>query len=313
MKRAEMLGTLESIFRRAGFQLSRRCRSRPSCFDLAARKQGLLTFVKVHVNIGSASIKDASELKKISKCLAAAPLLVGEKNHERPLEDDTVYSRYNVYAITTRTLKDAAVKGVHPLVEAGPGGYYVRLNGEIIRKKRQKLGLSVGRLAEMTGISRRTLYSYERGMAKASVSVAYKLEWILGVPVVQPIDVFESPPSRENPSPQPEQTVKKRRFLQKVFRKLSQFNLSATYVQRAPFDFIAQSPSDNFNILGGVAEKGEQNVDQRAKEIVSVSKVVDAKPIIITDGKRVLSSDIPSIRHEELDRIRKPQDLVTSL
>jgi len=312
MNRAEMLDTLESTFREAGFQLSRRCCSRPSCFDLAARKQNLLTFVKVHINIGSVSSKDASELKNISQCFAATPLLVGEKNHGHPLEDDTVYSRYEVYALTAGTLKAAALKGVHPLIEAGPGGYYVRLDGETIRERRQKLGLSAGELAGMIGISKRTLYSYERGMAKASVSIAYKLEWVLGAPIAKSVDVFKSLSSRRKFPSTPEQTPKGNGFLREVFKKLSRFNFFATYVRKAPFDFIARSPRDDFNILGGVTRKNEQNVDQRAKEIVSVSEVVNATPIIITDGREKFDGDIPSIKHDELKRIRKPEDLVAS-
>jgi putative transcriptional regulator len=76
----------------------------------------------------------------------------------------------------------------------GPGGYYVRLDGESIRQRRMKLGLSVGKLAEQLRISRRTLYGYERGMVKASVSAAYNLEWILGMPMVKPIDIFKPAP-----------------------------------------------------------------------------------------------------------------------
>jgi len=194
MKRAEILDTTESILEKAGFQLSKRCTSRPSCFDFVAQKDEKLAFIKVYANIGNVFAKDASELQTISECFSATPLIIGEKTRRKPLEDDTVYSRYNIYAITPKTLEDVILHGMHPLVGAGPGGYYIKLDGNLIRKKRQELGLSVGKMAEMMGISRRTLYGYERGMAKASVSAAYKLEWVLGITVVQFIDVFQPTP-----------------------------------------------------------------------------------------------------------------------
>jgi len=108
--------------------------------------------------------------------------------------------------------------------------------------------------------------------------------------------VFESTSSHGNSSPIPQDTPRKHRFLQEIFKKLSRFNLFATYVRKAPFDFIVQSPDDDFNILGGVTGRNEQNVDQRAKEILSVSKVVEAKPVMISNGKKELTGEIPLIR-----------------
>ena len=313
MNRTEIIEKTESIFEKAGFNLSTRCCSRPSCFDFAARKNNLLTFIKVHTNIGSASLRDASELLAITENFDAAPLLVGEKNRDQELENDTVYSRYNIYAVNTETIHDIVSKGMYPLIEAGPGGYYVQVNGELIRQKRQELGLSIGELAKMIGVSRRTLYGYERGMAKASVQTAYILEWILGAPLVQPINVFKSPKKRKRKDllSSAKEMISKHCFLYKVFKKFKQFNFKFTRTIRAPFDFIAEIPREEIKILGGVSTEKENNVEKRIEEIVSVCKLTDSQPILITTNSKLKENGIPSFQPKELEKMRDPKDLLS--
>lgn len=312
MKRAEILDTTGSILEKAGFQLSRRCTSRPSCFDFAAQKGEKIAFIKVYANIGNVFAKDASELQTISECFSATPLIIGEKTRRKPLEDDTVYSRYNICAITPKTLEDVVLRRMHPLVEAGPGGYYIKLDGNLIRERRQELGLSVGKMAEMMGISRRTLYGYERGMAKASVSAAYKLEWVLGITVLQFIDVFQPTPQGTGFSATAKRIIKYR-FLQTVLRKFAQFDFRATHTDRAPFDFIAQCSEKGLKIVGGVADKKERNVDQRTEEIISVGKIINAQPVFITDGEKIPNNNIPLIHHKDLVKMRGLEEFIAQL
>jgi len=313
MTREEMLKAADSTFRNAGFQISERCTARPSCFDFAARRQGQLAFIKVPVNIGSISSVDASELRSISACFSAAPLFVCDKARDKPLEDDTVYTRYEVYAVTPKTIKDAVFRDMQPLIGAGPGGYYVSLDGEVIKKRRQKRGLSVGKLAELMGTSRRTVYGYERGMTKASVATAYNLEWILGMPVIKPISLFEPPPPDIGFFAAAKRVICKNRFLKSVLKKLVRCNFRVALTKRAPFDFIAQFPEEGVNIIGGVADVREKDVDKRTKEIMSVSEIVKAHPIFITDRRHIPENDIPLIHQEELLKLRLPEDILSRL
>jgi len=313
MNREEMSNAAESVLKTAGFKISKRCSSRPSCFCMVARKDSDLAFIKVLPDLGKITLRDALELQTISSCFSATPLFLGDKSREKQLEDDTVYTRYEIYAATLKTLEDVVSRGMSPLVEAGPGGYYVRLDGEAIREVRMKLGLSVGKLAEQLRISRRTLYGYERGMAKASVSAAYNLEWILGIPVVKPIDIFKPVPPDMGFFATAKRLIIRNRFLQTVLKRLILCNFKVAATKRAPFDFIAQPPSENVNILGGVSCPRERNIDQRAEEILSISDVVKAQPLFVTDGKLVPYSNIPLIHSEELEKMRLAEDLVTRL
>ncbi len=313
MNRTEMLNATESVLKTSGFQVSEKCSARPSCFCMAVRKGAQLSFLNVQPDLGNISRRDAAELRTIASHFSGTSLFVSGKTREKPLEDDTVYTRYNVYAVTPKTLEDVVSHKMLPLVEAGPGGCFARLDGETVRKRRQKLGLSVGKLAEQLGVSRRTLYGYERGMAKASVSAAYNLEWILGIPVVTSIDIFEPVPSDMGFLAAAKRAIVKNRFLKKVLKKLVQCHFNVSPTTRAPFDFIAQSPESELKILGGVSQEEERDLDQRTREILSISEIVKAQPVFVTDGKLSLNYDIPLIDTEQLAGIKQPEDLIAML
>jgi putative transcriptional regulator len=299
----------ETILKEGGFTVSQRCCSRPSCFDVAARKSESLIFIKVQRDIGCVSPYDSLELRIIAEHVSAASLFISEKTREKPLEDDTVYSRYNVLAITPKTFENIVLRGIHPLIQAGPGGYYVEIDGEAIKKRRQELGLSVGEVAEKIGISRRTLYGYERGMAKASVTAAYNLLCTLGVPVAKPVNIFETSRSPRKPfMTKARQMFTQNKLLQRIFKKLASYNIVA--VKKAPFDFVVTVPEENMKIIGGVADKDEATLNRRVEEILSLSKVVQAHPVIVTDGQKpLLDKDIPCVNGDEISKIKSPEDL----
>jgi putative transcriptional regulator len=185
----------------------------------------------------------------------------------------------------------------------------VEIDGEAIKRRRQELGLSVGEVAEKIGISRRTLYGYERGMAKASVTVAYNLLCTLGIPVAKPVNIFEaSKGQRKTLMARARRIITKNRLLQRIFKKLAGYNIVA--VKKAPFDFVITVPKENMKIIGGVANGEEKTLSRRVDEILSLSKVVQAHPVLVTNGqKSPLNKDISCVKSEEISKIRCPEDL----
>jgi putative transcriptional regulator len=307
----EKVKAAEVLLKQANFAISNVCCSRPSCFDFAARKNDTLLFIKVQSDIDSLSPADSRELVGVSTCFSATSILISEKSREKPLEDDTVYSRYDVSAVTQKTFEDIVLHKVYPLIQAGPGGYYVEIDGEIIKRRRQELGLSAGDMAELVGISRRTVYGYERGMAKASVSAAYRLVWALGVPVAKPIDIFaKAKKKRKHFLSKAKRAISRNKLIQKMFRKFSGYEITA--VRRAPFDFVIAVPEGKMRIVGGVAGEKERELDRRVDEILSVSRVAKAHSVLVTNGKKFADKEICCIDKEELLRVKTPEDLISS-
>ncbi len=303
--------TAETVLKEAGFTVSQRCCSRPSCFDFAARKNKTLVFIKIQQDIGNVSLADSLELQVISEYVSAASLMISQKTREKPLEDDTVYSRYNIMAVTQKTFENIMLSKIYPLIQAGPGGYYVEIDGETIKQRRQELGLSIGEIAEVIGTSKGTIYGYERGMIKASVSAAYNLICILGIPVAKPINVFKK--SKKQPKRfliTAKHVITKNKLLRKILKKLTRCNIAA--FDKAPFDFMINVKEEKMRIIGGVANNKERELDRRVNEILSVSRVVHAHPILITEGQKQLNNDIPCIHCKELSEIKNPEDLITN-
>jgi len=299
----------EFILVKSGFTVSERCSSRPSCFDFAARKSRTLVFVKSQTDVSSLSAQDLYELRLISENLSAVSLLICDQTREKPLEDDTVYTRYGVVAVTSKTFKNVLVHGLSPLIQASPGGYYVEIDSGALRRRRQELGLSVGEVAEMVGISRRTIYGYERGMIKASVPAAYNMIRTLGIPVAKQVNILEK--SKEQQKPCLLNTARRmfsrNKLLHKIMTKFSKCQI--TPVKRAPFDFVIRVPGDR-RILGGIVSAKEPELNRRVDEILSISRVVSAHPVLITEGEQYRKKEIPCVSDEEVARMNGPEDLI---
>jgi putative transcriptional regulator len=306
---AESLGR---ALKEAGFQISQLCCSRPSCFDFAARKGNESVLVKLYSDVDSFSRLDSREVRVIAGRVSAVPIVVSNETHGKPLEDDTVYSRYSVYVVTEKTIRNVAFRTGYPLVNAGPGGYFVEVDGELIERRREELGLSIGKLAEMVGVSRRTLYGYERCMAKASVSSAYNLAKILGVPVAKPIDILKKTrKQRECLLLRATQAIAERVLLHRVFRKFAFCDISP--VQKAPFDFVLTVPDEDCVIVGAVVAEDETCLDGRTEELLSVSRVINAYPVLITERKGLSRNDVSCVSADELAVMRSPMDMVTCI
>jgi len=295
----------------AGFQISQICCSRQSCFDFVARKNDTAVLVKVNSDVDTFSPHSARELKVISDRVSAASLLISQQTHGKPLEDDTVYSRNGIFVVTEKTIRNIALRTANPLIYAGPGGYSVEVDGGLVEKRRKEMGLSIGKLAVMIGVSRRTLYGYERGMAKASVKSAYKLAETLGVPVAKPINVLERKRKhRQCLLMKAHHAFIRKVLLQKVLKKFSFCDISPVY--RAPFDFIINFPKIKRVIVGSVAARDERSLDRRLEEIVSLCTVIDARPVLITEKPRFSSKDVSCICMDELSAVCTTEEVVTT-
>jgi putative transcriptional regulator len=308
MERAIHLGV---VLKDAGFEVSQICCSRLSCFDFVAKNQETTVLLKFASEIDTFPVSDLRELKVIASRIPAAALIVSQLSHGKPVADDTVYSRNNVYVVNDKTIKSIALQTGNPLIYASPGGYTVQVDGALVECRRKEMGLSIGQLAAKIGVSRRTLYGYERGMAKASVTSAYKLAETLGVPVAKPINILAK---TRRPTqallPKTEQDLMTKLLLKQVFKKFSSCDISS--IHKAPFDFVMSVPNENYLILGGVATSDEVDLNSRVEELLSICRVVYAYPVLITEKKKNTHLDLSCFTMEDLRVLHSPEELIAS-
>ena len=138
MERKELLGSIKDTLAGAGFYVSDLYSTRLTGFDIVARRDDTLLIIKVLTNVDSLSEDVAKELRILSSLLRATPLLIGERSGVDALEDDVAYFRFGIQAITLDTLRKYILEGVPVNVYAAPGGLYVNLDQEKLRKIRQE-------------------------------------------------------------------------------------------------------------------------------------------------------------------------------
>jgi len=296
---------LEIVLKELGVVTSEPCTIRESCFEYAARRGSNLILLKIATNLAEVTRGTALELSLIAEQLSAAPLVLGQSTLKGPMEDGIAYKRYGIFAITLQTLSDVMSDGEAPLVEANPGGFFVTLDTEKLLKKREELELSRKELASIVGTSSKALYAYERGLAKCTISVALRLERILGVPIVRRLELFK----QRYISHRQRGNSNSRGMLQRIIQKLIQLRLDVTVTRKAPFDFIMKDAEGNA-ILGGVIRSHEVDFNRRIRIINSVAKVAIVPSIIIAENR--IDYD-KAITWDKLERIQEPADLSSFL
>ncbi len=299
-----LLEVIRDTLQRAGFSVSEKCNIRPIGFDLIAKRPDLALVIKALSNVDSFHAQVAHDMKLVSQHLKASPILVGERCGAGPLRDDTVYARHGVPTLTRTSFYDLLVSNIPPLVYAAPGGFYVVLHGQSLKRLKSEGKISYGALSRELGISRRTLRMYEEGMG-ATVDIAAALEEHIDEPLIEPIDPFSYPITLENiPAP-------KLSGLEKmVVNHLDEIGYDVTSVYRSPFDAMAEQ-KENF-IIAGIGDY-DRGLIKKARIVSSISDVVKRPAILFTDKYKVTRPNLlgsPLIGRDELNRLRDPEDVL---
>ncbi|MBE8538882.1 transcriptional regulator [Geoglobus acetivorans] len=293
------------ILDRAGYVVTDLAETKPRCFDIVARREDTVLFLKVLYNIDSFKQEMAKEMKIIAKALKASPIVIGERYKADFLERGVVYTRYGIPVINTATFYDIVVDNELPLIYSAPGGYYVKLDSEKIKKVREEKGLSAGELAMHLGISRRTVMLYEEGI-DTNVENAIKLEEILGECVVKEIDIFNFVKDDEGEVAHPGYGERE----EKIIQDLKEIGVDVIPVKHAPFDVI--SKPENEPVLTGIKQVRE--IDKRVDLMGRISRIISTMAAYIVEKKvKVQSDNVVIVMKEELSCVSNPKDFYNLL
>jgi putative transcriptional regulator len=298
----------------AGFEISDRCNIRPRSFDVAARKEETLLLCKVLFNIDGLNEETAREMKYLAEYLGGSAIVVGAKTRDQMLEDSVVYMRYDILALNVQTLHDYFIENIPPLVSAAPGGLYVSIEGGILKRARTDQAMSLGTLATLVGVSRRTISKYEEEGMDASIDVVLQLEDILGVELARPINILKSCGSRKprkKTEPDTEEQAKSSRLMPEdlILNAISMLGYDVLPTSQAPFKAISRDKSSV--ILTGVSEFNT-TVIKRAHLMSSISCVTETQSVFIINGSSKIKAveNTVLIEKKELDKISDSQELL---
>ncbi|MDD1664117.1 MAG: transcriptional regulator [Methanomicrobiales archaeon] len=273
MTQEVLLQRVRSLLLDTGFQVSDRCSQRSRSFDLIARNPRILMVIKAISHIDGVSEDIARDLDLVSYYLGGAPLIVGERTRDADLQRGAVYIRYGIYAISIPTLSDFLVEGIPPLVYVSPGGLYVNIDETLLHALREEKQLSLGDLAHLLGVSRRTISKYENGMG-TMMEIALRIEELFDTAITKPIDLL-SHRSRFAGTGEPPHG--------EMLTDLERMGMEIHVLRRAPFEALARYEDET--ILTGYGTT--QHVVKRAPIIGNLSRIANAHALcVLVDYRR---------------------------
>ncbi len=309
MQQLAIVDAVVKILKKAGFVVTDLVETKPRCFDIVARKGDIILLLKVLYNIDSLKPEMAKEMKIVAKLLKVSPIVVGERFKFDYLERGVVYNRHGLPVINTATFYDFIVEGIAPMVYSAPGGYYVKLDSEKIREMRERLGISLGEMAKLLGVSRRTVKKYEEGI-DTTVETALKIEEILGTYVIKAIDILNFVKDEDIKEEEEEKEPSFSGEEAEIVEQLKYIGIKVYPIKHAPFDIV--SKADDEKILTGVRQVRE--IDKRASILGRISEVLSTKAAYIVERK--VKTDVSSVvfvMKEELECVSSAKDFVSLL
>ena len=308
MKREELLREVRDTLIKTGFYVSDFYSMRPIGFDLVARRDNSLLIIKVLTNIDGMSEDVARELRTLSTLLKGCPLLIGERSGTGLLREDVVYDRFGIQTITSETFKTHLLEGIPLEVYAAPGGLYVKLDNEKIKKLRIEQNISLGSFARSLKVSRRTVQMYEDGM-NASIEVALRIEDSLGIDVTIPIDILKYQVPKKLVRPAIQEKEGFRQFQREIFSILKQVGYKVIPLERAPFEAVSQ---DRKKILLTCVDEYNKKLLRKAQVVSSISKITEKHAVLIIekDVQKTSIEGTPLIVKKELKKARGPEEIL---
>ncbi|MBS3817056.1 MAG: transcriptional regulator [Candidatus Thermoplasmatota archaeon] len=299
MNRLQLIEKVRDILSKGGFYLSQRQYQPGMLFDIIARKDDKLFVIRATINADSSRINNAKELKVLCDAIDASPLYISLIGGQKRLKQGVVYSRKNIPLMCPDTLEDMILEGVPPCVFSAPGGFYVKMDSDILKKARKEKKISLSKLAEIGGVSRKSIQKYEDGMG-AELEVALKLEEFLGEDLILPINPFEKGEPEEECPASLDQYSKLERT---IFESLKSLGYKIVPTCKCPFEAITED--DDTVILSGVGPEDNKDLKEKAKIVSNLSDITEKDSAIFLQKRYTHRSikGIPIIEKDELSKI----------
>lgn len=323
VKRGHVLQEINQLLANNGFETSHIYDR--SCFDMVARRKLLLLLLKVLVNIDGINGIQAQEIKRLSHSFMASPLIVGLKSKSEYLEEDVIYERHGIPVIGLETLKNMIIDNEYPEILADRGGYYVHINGEVLKEVREDYNLSLKDLADLAHVSRETIYKYEHGIVRACPETALMLEDILNLKITLSIDLFKVPDSLKdrnvnNFSNKTSLDDNKINMNEAQPQKLIELGFGVIPTKKTPFDALVKmeinkkvsNSSENPLIANLEKNRKQRTLKKMAITLKDLSLITGSSSVFILDNEKIKESldGIPVVHSWEMGEMETPAEFL---
>jgi putative transcriptional regulator len=322
--RDQAIEQVRQLLESAGFFVSDAHHIRPTSFDLMARRDSQLLIVKVLKNIDALDPHEAARIVELGRLFPAKVLVVGQTSGGSELEPGVVYSRYGVPIVVEESLREYLQKGIPPFLFSGPGGIFARIDGTRLRLLREERQISLGALASIAGVSRRTIQLYEEG-GGAEVSIIERLERYLAEPIARPLELFSETPLRPDSSPAGEREERSvapsppkktgDALRDGVLRQLDGMGWEVSVTIRCPFDSLSHGDTRGEESILLTSVGTLRTAQHRADLLLELARVAEGHAMFIvreSSGRRDVEG-LPVLSVRELQRHRDRDELVEEI
>ena len=255
------------------------------CFDIVARKDDKILFIKVLEDANSITPDMTHQLLKAASALHASPLIISDKATSK-LKDNVIYTRYNIPTVNLATFT-SCLNNAPLYMVSKQSGVTAQIIGSKLKEMMEKEEVSLGKLSRVVGVSKRMLLKYENEDAEISVQRAIKMYGIFGDQVFKKIDIF-SAQHETHTIPSSDIAI-----------KYEDLGFMVTETRKVPFDMVANK--ENTLILTSVGDKVN-------KDLNNISKAIGASDLAIFTKKKPV--DIPAMTKEEFLEFEKAAALI---
>jgi len=158
--------------------------------DVIVRSQDEVYVVIAEKDLNKVNKKKAGTTTMLARGIGGRALIVAEKMGNEDLMDEVVYERYGLPAVNLDTFIEL-LEGKRVYIRKKKSMYVVSINSKRLKELREENNISLGALADYLGVSRKSVYEYERGRNKVSVDVAVKLAELFGDEILEPVELEE--------------------------------------------------------------------------------------------------------------------------
>jgi putative transcriptional regulator len=247
------------------------------CFDLIAKSDAMTIIIKYIDNIDNFSKEKSEELLNIAHIFNSVPLIIGERNRNGDLEENILYNRYQINALTFTSFVSILEKKEYPRVYSQRGGYFVQIKTKEFKELRQSHNLSLSDIAKKLAVTPKAVYEYESSSMKTRLAHFEEMSRVFKISqqeflrqFSETIDIFVKLYKNNY------ETIKDLAgFQQEIDHRLTELGFITYWFNKAPIDMsFEEGARDQAKAQGS---SNEQSIaEPRAVFISEISSVKDA-------------------------------------
>ncbi|AFZ70911.1 putative transcriptional regulator [Caldisphaera lagunensis DSM 15908] len=254
--------------------------------DLAVQlNNGKFLLIKVAHDLEEVSKGEIEELLGLSLRLNIPSLIISEKNKGILMIDGIVYEKNGAKAVKLETLV-SALENNDVFIYQDKESFKVKINPEKLKEKRMERNMSLGEIASLLHVSRRSVYEYERGTIEPSIELGEKLVNIFGDDILKPIDIF-SEENLENVQieEQPVDVVEERI----ISNQLKELGFITYHAKRTVLDIGAKNNKGNrLLIIVRHGKEGPSALSTKAQNLEKLSDTTNSASYVVSNDKNLI-------------------------